>query len=187
MTLTIGGTIGVVDEPAITGAWFSEETVRSAWTRALNAKPSMTLVDHVGNVLARSDDGSLNVGLQKEWIVAQAELADNWVTSIAAERVRSGAYAGLSVAYRVRTETWSNDFTRREVTGIDLDGSTISLEWSDSTYRARLRLERRGRTTLRERRALAGNLLGHGIAEMHAGLTVYTEAELKALEKAGTR
>lgn len=108
---------------------FTERLAPGAFTRTLADQPDvMLLINHQGLPLARTKSGTLrlsqdNVGLRVE---AQLDPNDPDVQAIL-PKMRRGDVDEMSFAFRVNDQLWSEDYTDRTITEVNLARGDVSI------------------------------------------------------------
>ena len=108
---------------------FTERLAPGAFTRTLADQPDvMLLINHQGLPLARTKSGTLrlsqdNVGLRVE---AQLDANDPDVQAIL-PKMRRGDVDEMSFAFRVNDQLWSEDYTDRTITEVNLARGDVSI------------------------------------------------------------
>ena len=108
---------------------FTERLAPGAFTRTLKDNPDvMLLVNHQGLPLARTKSGTLqlsqdNVGLR---VSARLDANDPDVRAIL-PKMRRGDVDEMSFAFRVNDQEWSDDYTDRTITEVNLARGDVSI------------------------------------------------------------
>ena len=108
---------------------FTERLAPGAFTRTLTEDPDvMLLINHQGLPLARTKSGTLqlsqdSVGLR---VSAQLDANDPDVRSIL-PKMRRGDVDEMSFAFRVNDQVWSEDYTDRTITEVNLARGDVSI------------------------------------------------------------
>lgn len=108
---------------------FTERLAPGAFTRTLTEDPDvMLLVNHQGLPLARTKSGTLrlsqdNIGLRVE---AQLDSSDPDVQAVL-PKMRRGDVDEMSFAFRVNEQEWSEDYTDRTITEVNLARGDVSI------------------------------------------------------------
>ena len=108
---------------------FTERLAPGAFTRTLNEDPDvMLLVNHQGLPLARTKSGTLrliqdNIGLRVE---AQLDPSDPDVQAVL-PKMRRGDVDEMSFAFRVNQQEWSEDYSDRTITEVNLARGDVSI------------------------------------------------------------
>ena len=108
---------------------FTERLAPGAFTRTLTEDPDvMLLVNHQGLPLARTKSGTLrltqdNIGLRVE---AQLDPSDPDVQAVL-PKMRRGDVDEMSFAFRVNEQAWSEDYTDRTITEVNLARGDVSI------------------------------------------------------------
>lgn len=135
---TTGGTVELVgyasttEQPYPMRDLFGEyaETIRrGAFTATLASGPDVALlVNHGGLTMARTAAGTLHLTEDDRGLRAVAEVNPTR-TDVAdlLKAIQDGAVDQMSFGFRVNAQSWSPDFTRRDITAIDLDRGDVSV------------------------------------------------------------
>ena len=108
---------------------FTERLAPGAFTRTLTEDPDvMLLINHQGLPLARTKSGTLqltqdSVGLR---VSAQLDANDPDVRSIL-PKMRRGDVDEMSFAFRVNDQVWSEDYSDRTITEVNLARGDVSI------------------------------------------------------------
>ena len=108
---------------------FTERLAPGAFTRTLQDAPDvMLLVNHQGLPLARTKSGTLrlaedNIGLRVE---AQLDPSDPDVQAVL-PKMRRGDVDEMSFAFRVNEQQWSEDYSDRTITEVNLARGDVSI------------------------------------------------------------
>jgi HK97 family phage prohead protease len=108
---------------------FTERLAPGAFTRTLTEDPDvMLLINHQGLPLARTKSGTLrltqdSVGLR---VSAQLDANDPDVRAIL-PKMRRGDVDEMSFAFRVNDQVWSEDYTDRTITEVNLARGDVSI------------------------------------------------------------
>jgi HK97 family phage prohead protease len=108
---------------------FTERLAPGAFTRTLTEDPDvMLLINHQGLPLARTKSGTLrltqdNVGLR---VSAQLDANDPDVQAVL-PKMRRGDVDEMSFAFRVNDQVWSDDYTDRTITEVNLARGDVSI------------------------------------------------------------
>jgi len=108
---------------------FTERLAPGAFTRTLTEQPDvMLLINHQGLPLARTKSGTLRlvedgVGLR---VHAQLDANDPDVQAIL-PKMRRGDVDEMSFAFRVNDQVWSDDYTDRTITEVNLARGDVSI------------------------------------------------------------
>lgn len=131
--LIFTGCASTVDSPYSMADWLGDytEIVRAgAFTRTLNASPDVIFClnhAHDGAPMSRTKSGTLRLSATTDFMV-EADLDGSRAD---VHQVRSAMDAGdldaMSFAFWVTQQTWSPDYTQRDILEIDMDGGDVSV------------------------------------------------------------
>jgi HK97 family phage prohead protease len=108
---------------------FQERIAPQAFDRTLREDPDVVLVvNHGGLPLARTKSGTLrlatdNIGLRVE---AELDQSDPDVLALI-PKMRRGDVDEMSFAFRVTNDQWSDDYTERTITSVNLHRGDVSV------------------------------------------------------------
>jgi HK97 family phage prohead protease len=127
--LVLTGYASVTGTPYDVG--FYQETVeRGAFKRTLSNSDLdvQLLVNHIGLPLARTTSGTLTLSENEKGLLVRAELdpEDPDVRSLA-PKMRRGDVTEMSFAFRVLDQEWSDDYTERSLTSLDIHRGDVSV------------------------------------------------------------
>ena len=108
---------------------FTERIAPGAFTRTLTENPDVILnINHAGLPLARTKSGTLKLTQDKVGLRVQAELdrSDPDVQAIL-PKMRRGDLDEMSFAFRVNSQEWSEDYTDRTITEVNLSRGDVSI------------------------------------------------------------
>jgi HK97 family phage prohead protease len=108
---------------------FTERLAPGAFTRTLTEAPDvMLLVNHQGLPLARTKSGTLSLTQDKVGLRVQADLdANDPDVQAVLPKMRRGDVDEMSFAFRVNDQVWSDDFTDRTITEVNLSRGDVSI------------------------------------------------------------
>lgn len=124
------------------------ETIRvGAFTETLKSKPDVrALVDHDSRqILGRTKSGTLSLSVDTIGLRAEIQPPDTQVGRDVMESIRRGDIDQMSFGFRTTEDEWNEDFTRRELIGVDLfDVSVVAFPaYRDTSVAVRSRDRRR--------------------------------------------
>lgn len=109
---------------------FYEETMKTgAFDTTLRKQPDVQLlVNHEGLPLARTTNGSLALADQGRGLEFDGDAPDDDPDAIrVASKVESGLLDQCSFAFRVVSQEWDGDYTKRDITEVSLDRGDVSI------------------------------------------------------------
>jgi HK97 family phage prohead protease len=115
------------------GGWV-EQLDRRAFDKTLNANPDvMLLINHEGLPLARTTSGNLTLRADNHGLLIHADLdpsdpdVQRLVPKMSSRGGRPPLLNEMSFAFHVRAQDWSNDYTHRMITEVDLRKGDVSV------------------------------------------------------------
>lgn len=109
--------------------WYTEQIARGAFKKTLTEDPDVQLlINHAGLPLARTKSGTLqlsedNIGLRVD---ADLDPEDPDVQSLTRKMDR-GDVDQMSFAFRATRQSWTDDYTERTITEVDLHRGDVSV------------------------------------------------------------
>lgn len=188
--LLFGGYASVVESPFTICDWLGdyEEIVRTgSFTKTLSETPDVIFcVNHNWDAvpMARTGAGTLRLSADSTGLLASADLDPGRAdVNILRSAMDAGELNAMSFAFYVTRQTWSPDYTQRDILEVDLDGGDVSeVTWPANPATT-------GTTALRKRAArslmrssVPGLLVARARAERRAG-AVLSASTLEVLQE----
>jgi HK97 family phage prohead protease len=129
-SLLLTGPASVTESPYDMG--FYEETIaRGAFKRSLNDPDVVDvslLIGHAGLPLARTKSGTLRLSEDDVGLYTEADLDPNDpdVARIV-HKMQRGDLSDMSFGFKVMEQTWSDDYTKRRITMVNLHRGDVSI------------------------------------------------------------
>jgi len=126
--LTLTGYASTFDQPYDMG-WYTELVDPAAFKRTLGRKPDVRLlINHDGLPLARTTSGTLSLDADTKGLRVSAELdpTDPDVERLA-PKMQRGDLNQMSFAFRVVSDVWEDDMTKRTLRELDLNDGDVSV------------------------------------------------------------
>ena len=110
--------------------WYEERLARGAFKRTLKNEnlDTQLLINHAGLPLARTTSGTLTLREDDKGLLVRAELdpEDPDVRALA-PKMRRGDVTEMSFAFRVLDQDWSEDYSRRDISSVDIHRGDVSV------------------------------------------------------------
>jgi HK97 family phage prohead protease len=108
---------------------YTETMKRGAFDKSLAGRPDVVLLaNHEGLPIARTTNGSLQLADMGNGLEFTATApADDPDAARLAAKVRAGLMDQCSFAFRVVSQVWSDDYTRRDISEVSLDRGDVSI------------------------------------------------------------
>jgi HK97 family phage prohead protease len=108
---------------------FTERLAPGAFTRTLTEDPDvMLLINHQGLPLARTKSGTLQLAQDKVGLRVSAQLdANDPDVQAVLPKMRRGDVDEMSFAFRVNEQEWSEDYSDRTITEVNLARGDVSI------------------------------------------------------------
>jgi HK97 family phage prohead protease len=126
--LTLAGYASTFNQPYDMG-WYTERVDPAAFKRTLGRKPDVRLlINHDGLPLARTSSGTLTLDTDERGLRVSAELdpSDPDVARLA-PKMQRGDLNQMSFAFRVVSDVWENDMSKRTLRELDLNDGDVSI------------------------------------------------------------
>ena len=126
--ITLTGYASTFDDPYDMG-WYTETVESGAFKRTLGRKPDVRLLlNHDGLPLARTTSKTLTLDTDSKGLRVSASLdpSDPDVAGMVPKMLR-GDLNQMSFAFRVDSDVWEDDFTRRTLRELDLNNGDVSV------------------------------------------------------------
>lgn len=126
--LTLTGYASTFDQPYDMG-WYSERVDPNAFQRTLGRKPDVRLlVNHDGLPLARTTSGTLSLDTDERGLLVSASLdANDPDVERLAPKMARGDLNQMSFAFRVVSDVWEDDMSKRTLRELDLNDGDVSV------------------------------------------------------------
>lgn len=126
--ITLNGYASTFDDPYDMG-WYTETVASGAFKRTLGRKPDVRLLlNHDGLPLARTTSQTLTLDTDSRGLRVSANLdpSDPDVASMV-PKMRRGDLNQMSFAFRVDSDVWEDDFSKRTLRELDLNNGDVSV------------------------------------------------------------
>jgi HK97 family phage prohead protease len=126
--ITLSGYASTFDDPYDMG-WYTETVAAGAFKRTLGRKPDVRLLlNHGGLPLARTTSKTLTLDTDAKGLRVSANL-DPSDPDVAAmiPKMKRGDLNQMSFAFRVDSDMWEDDFSKRTLRDLDLDNGDVSV------------------------------------------------------------
>lgn len=126
--ITLTGYASTFEDPYDMG-WYTETVAAGAFKRTLGRKPDVRLLlNHGGLPLARTTSGTLTLDTDSKGLRVQANLdpTDPDVAGMV-PKMKRGDLNQMSFAFRVDSDLWEDDFSKRTLRELDLDNGDVSV------------------------------------------------------------
>lgn len=126
--ITLTGYASTFDDPYDMG-WYTEKVESGAFKRTLGRKPDVRLLlNHDGLPLARTTSKTLTLDTDSKGLRVQANLdpSDPDVAAMV-PKMRRGDLNQMSFAFRVDSDVWEDDFSKRTLRELDLNNGDVSV------------------------------------------------------------
>jgi len=126
--VTLTGYASTFNDPYDMG-WYTESVDSNAFKRTLGRKPDVRLLlNHAGLPLARTTSGNLTLDTDKRGLRVSAQLdpSDPDVAAMV-PKMRRGDLNQMSFAFRVDSDVWEDDFSKRTLRELDLNNGDVSV------------------------------------------------------------
>lgn len=126
--ITLAGYASTFDDPYDMG-WYTETVDAGAFKRTLGRKPDVRLlVNHADLPLARTASGTLTLDTDKRGLRVSAQLdpSDPDVARLV-PKMRRGDLNQMSFAFRVDSDVWEDDMSKRTLRELDLNNGDVSV------------------------------------------------------------
>jgi HK97 family phage prohead protease len=126
--ITLEGYASTSNQPYDMG-WYTETVARGAFTNTLRTRPDVRLLtNHEGLPLARTKSGTLQLSEDSTGLLTRATLdpSDPDVQALM-PKLQRGDLDAMSFAFGIIGETWSNDYSERQLNELTLDGGDVSI------------------------------------------------------------
>lgn len=127
-TLVLSGYASTFNQPYDMG-WYTETVDAGAFKRTLGRKPDVRLlVNHDGLPLARTSSGTLTLDTDSRGLMVRAELdqSDPDVERLV-PKMRRGDLNQMSFGFRVISDVWQDDMSKRSLREVDLNNGDVSM------------------------------------------------------------
>ena len=126
--ITLTGYASTFDQPYDMG-WYTETVATGAFKRTLGRKPDVRLLVNHGDLpLARTTSGTLTLDTDSKGLRVQAQLdpSDPDVARLVPKMKREDLNQ-MSFAFRVDSDLWEDDFSKRTLRELDLNNGDVSV------------------------------------------------------------
>jgi HK97 family phage prohead protease len=126
--LTLTGYASTFNQPYDMG-WYTERVAADAFKRTLGRSPDVRLlINHDGLPLARTSSGTLTLDTDSKGLRVSAELdpSDPDVERLA-PKMQRGDLNQMSFAFRVVSDVWEDDMSKRTLRELDLNDGDVSV------------------------------------------------------------
>lgn len=126
--ITLTGYASTFDDPYDMG-WYTETVESGAFKRTLGRKPDVRLLlNHDGLPLARTTSKTLSLDTDSKGLRVSASLdpSDPDVAAMV-PKMKRGDLNQMSFAFRVDSDLWEDDFTKRTLRELDLNNGDVSV------------------------------------------------------------
>lgn len=126
--VTLTGYASTFDDPYDMG-WYTETVEAGAFKRTLGRKPDVRLLlNHGGLPLARTTSHTLTLDTDSKGLRVSAALdpSDPDVASMV-PKMKRGDLNQMSFAFRVDSDLWEDDFSKRTLRELDLNNGDVSV------------------------------------------------------------
>lgn len=126
--ITLTGYASTFEDPYDMG-WYTETVATGAFKRTLGRKPDVRLLlNHGGLPLARTTSRTLTLDTDSKGLRVQASLdpSDPDVAGMV-PKMKRGDLNQMSFAFRVDSDLWEDDFTKRTLRELDLNNGDVSV------------------------------------------------------------
>lgn len=126
--ITLTGYASTFDDSYDMG-WYTETVESGAFKRTLGRKPDVRLLlNHDGLPLARTTSKTLTLDTDSKGLMVQANLdpSDPDVAAMV-PKMKRGDLNQMSFAFRVDSDLWEDDFTKRTLRELDLNNGDVSV------------------------------------------------------------
>lgn len=126
--VTLTGYASTFDDPYDMG-WYTETVASGAFKRTLGRKPDVRLLlNHDGLPLARTTSQTLTLDTDSKGLRVQASLdpSDPDVAAMV-PKMKRGDLNQMSFAFRVDSDLWEDDFSKRTLRELDLNNGDVSV------------------------------------------------------------
>lgn len=126
--ITLTGYASTFDDPYDMG-WYTETVANGAFKRTLGRKPDVRLLlNHGGLPLARTTSSTLTLDTDSKGLRVQANLdpTDPDVAGMV-PKMKRGDLNQMSFAFRVDSDLWEDDFSKRTLRELDLNNGDVSV------------------------------------------------------------
>lgn len=126
--ITLTGYASTFNDPYDMG-WYTETVAAGAFKRTLGQKPDVRLLlNHDGLPLARTKSGTLTLDTDSKGLRVEANLdpSDPDVAGMV-PKMKRGDLNQMSFAFRVDSDLWEDDFTKRTLRELNLNNGDVSV------------------------------------------------------------
>jgi HK97 family phage prohead protease len=126
--ITLTGYASTFDDPYDMG-WYTETVESGAFKRTLGRKPDVRLLlNHGGLPLARTTSSTLTLDTDSKGLRVEANLdpTDPDVAGMV-PKMKRGDLNQMSFAFRVDSDLWEDDFSKRTLRELDLNNGDVSV------------------------------------------------------------
>lgn len=126
--ITLTGYASTFNDPYDMG-WYTETVEPNAFKRTLGRKPDVRLLmNHDGLPLARTTSKTLTLDTDSKGLRVSASLdpSDPDVASLV-PKMKRGDLNQMSFAFRVDSDVWEDDFSKRTLRELDLNNGDVSV------------------------------------------------------------